>query len=54
MTQVGSPPREGAAWDLAAESITVKIRWFGVVVGYVLVNLLTDVLYSVANPRIRQ
>src|SRR6185369_2988346 len=40
MTQVGSPPREGAAWDLAAESITVKIRWFGVVVGYVLVNLL--------------
>src|SRR5262249_11144072 len=32
--------REGPGWDLAAESITVKIRWFGVVVGYVLVNLL--------------
>lgn len=25
-------------WDLAAESITVRIRWFGVIVGYVLVN----------------
>lgn len=32
--------REGIGWDLAAESITVRIRWFGVVVGYVLVNLL--------------
>ncbi|MFN0051508.1 MAG: sensor histidine kinase, partial [Planctomycetales bacterium] len=26
--------------DLAAESITVRIRWFGVVVGYALVNIL--------------
>lgn len=32
--------RDSVGWDLAAESITVKIRWFGVVVGYVLVNLL--------------
>lgn len=28
-------------WDLAAESIVVKIRWFGVVVGYVLVQTRT-------------
>src|SRR5207245_7940108 len=32
--------RDPSGWELAAESITVKIRWFGVVVGYLLVNLL--------------
>src|SRR3972149_6887343 len=32
--------RAGSAWELAAENIAVKIRWFGVVVGYVLVNLV--------------
>jgi signal transduction histidine kinase len=32
--------RDAIGWELAAESITVRIRWFGVVVGYVLVNLL--------------
>src|SRR5260370_23895789 len=32
--------REPSGWELAAESVTVKIRWFGVVVGYMLVNLL--------------
>ncbi len=26
-------------WELAAENIAVKIRWFGLVVGYLLVNL---------------
>jgi signal transduction histidine kinase len=26
-------------WELAAEAITVKIRWFGLLVGYVLVNV---------------
>src|SRR5262245_28664713 len=26
-------------WELAAEAIAVKIRWFGLVVGYALVNL---------------
>ncbi len=31
------PPR----WDLAAESIVVKIRWFGVIMGYVLVQSRT-------------
>ncbi|GAB4157011.1 MAG: hypothetical protein Tsb009_34060 [Planctomycetaceae bacterium] len=28
-------------WDLAAESITVRVRWIGLGVGYVLVNLTT-------------
>src|SRR6266545_5886073 len=26
-------------WELAAETIAVKIRWFGLLVGYALVNL---------------
>lgn len=30
----GAPPR----WELAAENIAVKIRWFGLVVGYLLVQ----------------
>src|SRR5262249_20196584 len=30
--------REPSGWELAAESITVKIRWFGVAAGYLLVN----------------
>src|SRR5260370_32007983 len=30
-----SPPR----WELAAENIAVKMRWIGVLVGYLLVNL---------------
>ena len=29
-------------WDLAAESITVRIRWFGLLVGYVLVNFVGE------------
>src|SRR5579872_974239 len=33
-----TPVRDPAGWELAAESITVKIRWFGVVAGYFLVN----------------
>lgn len=31
---------ENPQWDLAAEAITVRIRWFGLCVGYVLVNFL--------------
>lgn len=27
-------------WELAAEAITVRVRWFGLIVGYVLVNIL--------------
>jgi two-component system, NtrC family, sensor kinase len=40
MSEAEISTREAVGWDLAAESITVKIRWFGVVVGYALVNLL--------------
>lgn len=30
---------EPTDWELAAEAITVRVRWFGLCVGYVLVNL---------------
>lgn len=32
---------ERVRWDLAAESIVVKIRWFGILMGYVLVQTRT-------------
>ncbi|MGQ0633216.1 MAG: sensor histidine kinase [Planctomycetaceae bacterium] len=32
--------RESSGWELAAESITVRIRWFGVAAGYLLVNVV--------------
>ena len=32
---------ERSRWELAAESIVVKIRWFGVVMGYILVQTRT-------------
>jgi len=31
-----------SAWELAAETIAVKIRWFGLLIGYFLVNLEPD------------
>ena len=31
-------PAVPSRWELAAETIAVKIRWFGLLVGYVLVN----------------
>jgi signal transduction histidine kinase len=34
-TLSAAPPR----WELAAETIAIKIRWFGLLVGYVLVNV---------------
>jgi len=42
-----APPR----WELAAETIAVKIRWFGLLVGYVLVNVsdLTDARRPILN-----
>jgi len=46
VTHIASSPqkkevsREEFSWDLAAESITVRIRWFGLCVGYVLVNFV--------------
>ena len=37
-------------WELAAEGITVRIRWFGIAVGYVLVNFISrDVNQPVLN-----
>jgi two-component system NtrC family sensor kinase len=38
-------PSERLAWELATESIVVKIRWFGIVMGYVLVQTRTG-LYN--------
>ena len=36
----GRRPAAGPSpWELAAEAIAVKIRWFGLLVGYFLVNL---------------
>lgn len=35
---MSSAVRDEFPWDLAAEAITVRIRWFGLCVGYVLVN----------------
>src|SRR5207249_5289967 len=32
-------PAVAPRWELAAETIAVKIRWFGLLVGYVLVNV---------------
>ncbi len=34
----GVPLRDPSSWELAAESITVKIRWVGLGLGYLLVN----------------
>ena len=36
---MASLPTTTTRWELAAETIAVKIRWFGLVVGYLLVNL---------------
>jgi signal transduction histidine kinase len=36
---VASPSVGPPRWELAAENIAVKIRWFGLLVGYVLVNV---------------
>jgi signal transduction histidine kinase len=48
---VASSPVVPARWELAAENIAVKIRWFGLVVGYVLVNVsdLPDVRRPILN-----
>jgi len=35
-----SPPLP--PWELAAETIAVKIRWFGLLVGYLYVNIATS------------
>ena len=33
-------PRDDFSWQLPAEAITVRIRWFGLCVGYFFVNFL--------------
>ena len=35
-----SPPPSDLGWQLPAETITVRIHWFGLCVGYLLVNVL--------------
>src|SRR6516225_6808675 len=34
-----APAAASSPWELAAETIAVKVRWFGLLVGFVLVNL---------------
>src|SRR5579885_733477 len=38
-TAINTLPKQGLRWELAAENIALKIRWFGLLVGYVLVNV---------------
>lgn len=40
MASMIAPPRDESSWELPAEAITVRIRWFGLCVGYVLVNFV--------------
>ena len=40
MTSLPLEPTQDFNWDLAAQSITLRIRWFGICIGYVLVNLI--------------
>ncbi|HET6423006.1 MAG TPA: ATP-binding protein [Planctomycetaceae bacterium] len=42
MTTTGPTPRTEFNWELEAQAITLRIRWFGIAVGYVLVNFLTN------------
>jgi two-component system NtrC family sensor kinase len=46
LNEMGMNPLAPAAapsrWELAAENIAVKIRWFGLLVGYLLVNLTSQ------------
>src|SRR5262249_42757197 len=37
-TPDAGPMAAVSPWELAAEAIAVKIRWFGLLIGYVLVN----------------
>ena len=36
---IATPSPVPSRWELAAETIAVKIRWFGLVMGYLLVNV---------------
>ena len=37
---------DARSWELAAESIVVKIRWFGIIMGYVLVQTRVGMLHN--------
>ncbi len=37
-TPLPSPARNSANWQLDAEAISVRVRWFGLILGYALVN----------------
>src|SRR5262245_32280065 len=39
MSSAAAPPAAPSRWELAAEAIAVKIRWFGLLLGYVVVHL---------------
>lgn len=41
MTQSLPPSRDEFSFELSAEAITVRIRWFGLAVGYALVNFMS-------------
>ena len=36
------PASDEAGWQLSAEAITIRVRWFGICIGYILVNFLSD------------
>src|SRR5215208_3621200 len=39
MNNATAPAVPPSRWELAAEAIAVKIRWFGLILGYVVVNV---------------
>src|SRR5690348_11521074 len=39
MAQIAVSSTTGYRWELAAENIAVKIRWFGLLAGYILLNV---------------
>src|SRR6516162_3617737 len=41
MPAMTEPSNDRQNWELAAESIVVRIRWFGIAMGYVLVQTRT-------------
>ncbi len=41
MTQTQNPIRDEFSFELSAEAITVRIRWFGLAIGYALVNFMS-------------
>jgi two-component system, NtrC family, sensor kinase len=42
MPTAPAQPRDDFSWQLPAEAITVRIRWFGLCVGYLLVNVVAQ------------